>query len=287
MSCFLLVISAKDIDFGKLCRICFGFFLFTLLLNFLLVAVGVLEDTVFTRWEVINHGTARHSLGFGHPNNFGFWTLLVIFSGLLSYAKTGRRMLPGVVAIGCSLCFFQVSDSKAALLASCAAAVLCILFYWIGPWLSSKKWGVPLFLGLFTLGIAAFLILTLLYREENSFFSLCNRLFSDRLAYSHAGFRDFGPSLFGARVNFRWDPVDSLYAYAPICMGVIPSLLFFGLNLAALYRASKAGRWDIVAVAFAGLLYSTMEYGLMNPVHLPLYALTTRLDAGSSQKPSV
>ena len=81
--------------------------------------------------------------------------------------------------------------------------------------------------------------------------------------------------------------MDSLYAYAPICMGVIPSLLFFGLNLAALYRASKAGRWDIVAVAFAGLLYSTMEYGLMNPVHLPLYALTTRLDAGSSQKPSV
>lgn len=287
LSCFLLVFSAKDIDFGKLCRICFGFFLFTLLLNFLLVAVGVLEDTVFTRWEVINHGTARHSLGFGHPNNFGFWTLLVIFSGLLSYAKTGRRMLPGVVAIGCSLCYFQVSDSKAALLASCAAAVLCILFYWIGPWLSSKKWGVPLFLGLFTLGIAVFLILTLLYREENSFFSLCNRLFSDRLAYSHAGFRDFGPSLFGARVNFRWDPVDSLYAYAPICMGVIPSLLFFGLNLAALYRASKAGRWDIVAVAFAGLLYSTMEYGLMNPVHLPLYALTTRLDAGSSQKPSV
>lgn len=287
LSCFLLVFSAKDIDFGKLCRICFGFFLFTLLLNFLLVAVGVLEDTVFTRWEVINHGTARHSLGFGHPNNLGFWTLLVIFSGLLSYAKTGRRMLPGVVAIGCSLCYFQVSDSKAALLASCAAAVLCILFYWIGPWLSSKKWSVPVCLGLFTLGIAIFLALSLLYHENNGFLSLCNKLLSDRLAYSSAGFRNFGASLFGASVDFGWDPVDSLYAYAPICLGLIPTLLYFGLNLTALYRAAKAGRWDITAVAFAGLLYSTMEYGLMNPVYLPIFAATACLDRDNGQKSSV
>ena len=287
LSTFLLVFSAKGLDFRQLCRVYFVFFLFTLLLNFLLVAVGVLEDNVTTRWEMINYGKSRHSLGFGHPNSLGFWTLLVVLSGLLSYPKNGRRLLPGVVAIGFSLCFFQVSDSKAALLASCAAAVLCILFYWIGPWLSSKKWSVFLCLGLFILGVAAFLILALLYREESGFFSLCNRLFSDRLAYSHAGFRDFGISLFGARINFRWDPVDSLYAYAPICMGLLPSLLFFGLNLAALYRAAKAGRWDIAAVAFAGLLYSTMEYGLMNPVHLPLYALTARLDAESSQKPSV
>ena len=81
--------------------------------------------------------------------------------------------------------------------------------------------------------------------------------------------------------------MDSLYTYAPICLGLIPTLLYFGLNLTALYRAAKAGRWDITAVAFAGLLYSTMEYGLMNPVYLPIFAATACLDRDNGQKSSV
>ena len=287
LSSFLLVFSAGDIDFGKLCRFCFWFFFSTLLLNLLLVAAGVLEDTVFTRWEAINYGAARHSLGFGHPNNLGFWALLVVFSGLLGYRPGKYRLLPGIAAIVFSVCVFRVSDSKAALLAALAAALLCMLSDRIGSRLSSKKGSIPACLVLFSLGIAAFLGLSLLYREDSGFLSACNRLFSDRLAYSGAGLRKFGVSLFGAAVDFGWDPVDSLYAFAPIRLGVIPSLLYFGLNLAALYRAAKAGRWDIVAVAFAGLLYSTMEYGLMNPVHLPLFAFSAGLDAECRQKPSV
>ena len=286
-SSFLLVFSAGDMDFGKLCRFCFWFFFSTLLLNLLLVAAGLLEDTVFTRWESINYGAARHSLGFGHPNNLGFWALLIVFSGLLGYRPGKYHLLPGIAAIVFSVCVFRISDSKAALLASLAAALLSMLSDRIGPRLSSKKWSVPLCMGLYLLGITVFLSLALLYREDSGFFSTCNALLSDRLAYSSAAFRSFGVKLFGARVDFHWDPVDSLYAYAPICMGLIPTLLYFGLNLMALYRAAKAGRWDIAAVSFAGALYSTMEYGLMNPIHLPLFAFSACLAAESRQKPSV
>lgn len=287
LSTFLLVFSAKRIPFGKLCRVLFLFFLSTMLLNFLLVAAGVLEDTVWTRWEIINQGTQRHSLGFGHPNSLGFWTVLIVFSALLCCRKYKCRYLVCCIAMVFSLCFFLVTDSKAALIASLAASVLCIAAFRLGPRLSSGKWSIPLCMGLFLFGILAFLALALLYREDSRFFSVCNLLLSDRLAYANAAFRSFGVRLFGARVNFRWDPVDSLYAYALICLGALPSLAYLGLNLFALYRAAKAGRWDIAAVAFAGALYSTMEYGLMNPVHLPLFAALAELEDEPIQKSSL
>ena len=93
LSCFLLVFSAKDQDYDKLCRFFFWFFFATLLLNLLLVGAGVLEDTLSTRWEAINFGATRHSYGFGHPNTLGFWTLLLIFSGLLYIPRKGHRAL--------------------------------------------------------------------------------------------------------------------------------------------------------------------------------------------------
>lgn len=287
LSTFLLVFSAKHINFRKLCRVFFLFFLAMMLLNFLLVAVGVLEDTVLIRGEIINQGAQRHSLGFGHPNSLGFWTVLIVFSALLCCRECSGRYLLCCIAMGFSLCFFLVTDSKAALIASLSAALLCIAAFRLGPWLSSKKWSVPLCMGLFLFGILAFLSLALLYRADSRFFSVCNSLLSDRLAYANAAFRSFGVRLFGAQVNFRWDPVDSLYAYALICLGALPSLAYLGLSLFALYRAARAGRWDIAAVAFAGALYSTMEYGLMNPVHLPLFAALAELEDGAFQKSSL
>lgn len=287
LSTFLLVFSAKHIDFGKLSRVLFLFFLCTMLFNFLLVAVGILQDTVLIRGEIINQGAQRHSLGFGHPNSLGFWTVLVVFSALLCCRKCRHPYLVCCITIVFSLCFFLVTDSKAALIASLSAAVLCIAAFRLGPRLSSKKWSVPLCMGFFLFGILAFLTLALLYRADSRFFTVCNLLLSDRLAYANAAFRSFGVRLFGAQVNFRWDPVDSLYAYALICLGVLPSLAYLGLSLFALYRAARAGRWDIAAVAFAGALYSTMEYGLMNPVHLPLFAALAELENDAFQKSSL
>ena len=142
-SCFLLVFSAKDQDFDKLCGFFFWFFFVTLLLNLLLVGAGVLEDTLSTRWEPINFGATRHSYGFGHPNTLGFWTLLLIFSGLLYNPGRGHRVLPCLISVLLAFSVFRVTDSKAALLSSLAAVVLCLLAFRAGPWLSSKKWSAP------------------------------------------------------------------------------------------------------------------------------------------------
>ena len=93
-------------------------------------------------------------------------------------------------------------------------------------------------------------------------------------------------SKFGAQVDFGWDPVDSLYTYGPICLGLVPSLLYLCVGGYSTYRAAKNGKWEMVAVLLAASLYCTMEYGLINPILAPIFGACARLsEAKGEQKP--
>ena len=287
LSSFLLACSAKKIRFDKLSRFFFCFFLITYLLNLALVALGLAEDVVTIRGEAWGQGNLRHSYGFGHPNTLGFWGMLLVFSGLLACPRDKRRVSFSLALLVLSIVLFRQTDSKAAFFSSVTAILLYNLaLLWKPKALGSSRptW---LFPGLMLLCVCVFLLLCLLYREDIALFRLCNTVFSQRLVYANQGFRLFGVSLFGAHVDFGWDPVDSLLGYAPICLGVLPSLVYLGLALVGVARSARYGRWDILAVAFAGLLYCTMEYGLINPINLPLFAVTASLSEGNLQKPSV
>ena len=286
LSSFLLAASAKGISFRKISRFFFCFFLGALALNLLLVALGVLEDTVTVRAEVWGNGNLRHSFGFGHPNTAAFWGMLLIFSGLLACPR--RRRLPAMGAcLVLSLILFRLTDSKAAFFAVLVALFLMGCSMPLEGRLQKAAWVAPVLPAVMLLLTLGFLGLCLGYREDSGFFRLCNTLFSQRLAYGHQGFGLFGFSLLGGTVDFGWDPVDSLLCYAPICLGVLPSLVYLGASLWALYRSAKMERWDICALSLAGLLYCTMEYGLMNPVNLPLFALQATLSDEAPGKLSV
>ena len=286
LSSFLLAASAKGISFRKISRFFFCFFLGALVLNLLLVALGVLEDTVTVRAELWGNGNLRHSFGFGHPNTAAFWGMLLIFSGLLACPR--RRRLPAMGAgLVLSLILFRLTDSKAAFFAVLVALFLMGCSMPLEGRLQKAAWVAPVLPAVMLLLTLGFLGLCLGYREDSGFFRLCNTLFSQRLAYGHQGFGLFGFSLLGGTVDFGWDPVDSLLCYAPICLGVLPSLVYLGASLWALYRSAKMERWDICALSLAGLLYCTMEYGLMNPVNLPLFALQATLSDEAPGKLSV
>ena len=286
LSSFPLAASAKGISFRKISRFFFCFFLGALVLNLLLVALGVLEDTVTVRAELWGNGNLRHSFGFGHPNTAAFWGMLLIFSGLLACPR--RRRLPAMGAgLVLSLILFRLTDSKAAFFAVLVALFLMGCSMPLEGRLQKAAWVAPVLPAVMLLLTLGFLGLCLGYREDSGFFRLCNTLFSQRLAYGHQGFGLFGFSLLGGTVDFGWDPVDSLLCYAPICLGVLPSLVYLGASLWALYRSAKMERWDICALSLAGLLYCTMEYGLMNPVNLPLFALQATLSDEAPGKLSV
>ena len=286
LSSFLLAASAKGISFRKISRFFFCFFLGALALNLLLVALGVLEDTVTVRAEVWGNGNLRHSFGFGHPNTAAFWGMLLIFSGLLACPRSRRLPAMGACLV-LSLILFRLTDSKAAFFAVLVALFLMGCSMPLEGRLQKAAWVAPVLPAVMLLFTLGFLGLCLGYREDSSFFRLCNTLFSQRLAYGHQGFGLFGFSLLGGTVDFGWDPVDSLLCYAPICLGVLPSLVYLGANLWALYRSAREKRWDICALSLAGLLYCTMEYGLMNPVNLPLFALQATLSDEAPGKLSV
>lgn len=286
LSSFLLAASAKGISFRKISRFFFCFFLGALALNLLLVALGVLEDTVTVRAELWGNGNLRHSFGFGHPNTAAFWGMLLIFSGLLAFPR-GRRLPAMGAGLVLSLILFRLTDSKAAFFAVLVALFLMGCSMPLEGRLQKAAWVAPVLPAVMLFLTLGFLGLCLGYREDSGFFRLCNTLFSQRLAYGHQGFGLFGFSLLGGTVDFGWDPVDSLLCYAPICLGVLPSLVYLGASLWALYRSAKMERWDICALSLAGLLYCTMEYGLMNPVNLPLFALQATLSDEAPGKLSV
>ncbi len=271
----LLAFSAKDVSFSKIARVCFYFFAGAILLNALLVLLGILEDTVVIRGELIGYGNRRHTLGFGYPNTLALWGMVTVFAVLLVPKKGWKKnVLCGLFALST----FLLTDSKAAFLSSMAAIALCALVPVLEKKLNGSNIAPGITAGLVALAAFLFILLSLLYREGSTFFELLNTLFSQRLGYAGQGFRLFGVSAFGAHVDFGWDPVDSLYAYGPICLGIVPSLLYLALCVFGTYRAAKAGQWEIAAVALAGMLYSTMEYSLINPIFLPVFAACALLE---------
>lgn len=273
-SVFLLAFGAREVPFSRIAKLCLCFFLGVLTLNTLLVFAGVLEDTLLIRGEVWGQGNVRHTLGFGYPNTLALWGMAAVFAALLVFTRGYWGI---ALCLVLSQGLFLLTDSKAAYFSQLAAVFLCLLLRFLGPKLEGKRWVPWACGGLVALVAFGFVALSLLYREDSRIFGLLNTIFSQRLGYSNQGFRLFGVSLFGAQVDFGWDPVDSLYTYGPICLGLVPSLLYLCLGGYSTYRAAKNGKWEMVAVLLAASLYCTMEYGLINPILAPVFGACARL----------
>lgn len=273
-SVFLLAFGAREVPFSRIAKLCLCFFLGVLTLNTLLVFAGVLEDTLLIRGEVWGQGNVRHTLGFGYPNTLALWGMAAVFAALLVFTRSYWGI---ALCLVLSQGLFLLTDSKAAYFSQLAAVFLCLLLRFLGPKLEGKKWVPWVCGGLVALVAFGFVALSLLYREDSRIFGLLNTIFSQRLGYSNQGLRLFGISLFGAQVDFGWDPVDSLYTYGPICLGLVPSLLYLCLGVSSTWRAAKNGKWEMVAVLLAASLYCTMEYGLINPILAPVFGACARL----------
>ena len=279
-SVFLLAFGAREVPFSRIAKLCLCFFLGVLTLNTLLVFAGVLEDTLLIRGEVWGQGNVRHTLGFGYPNTLALWGMAAVFAALLVFTRGYWGI---ALCLVLSQGLFLLTDSKAAYFSQLAAVVLCLLLRFLGPKLEGKRWVPWACGGLVALVAFGFVALSLLYREDSRIFGLLNTIFSQRLGYSNQGFRLFGVSLFGAQVDFGWDPVDSLYTYGPICLGLVPSLLYLCLGGYSTYRAAKNGKWEMVAVLLAASLYCTMEYGLINPILVPVFGACAGLSEAKEE----
>ena len=279
-SVFLLALGAREVPFSRIAKLCLCFFLGVLTLNTLLVFAGVLEDTLLIRGEVWGQGNVRHTLGFGYPNTLALWGMAAVFAALLVFTRGYWGI---ALCLVLSQGLFLLTDSKAAYFSQLAAVVLCLLLRFLGPKLEGKRWVPWACGGLVALVAFGFVALSLLYREDSRIFGLLNTIFSQRLGYANQGFRLFGVSLFGAQVDFGWDPVDSLYTYGPICLGLVPSLLYLCLGGYSTYRAAKNGKWEMVAVLLAASLYCTMEYGLINPILAPIFGACAGLSEAKEE----
>ena len=184
LNTFLLIFAAKGIPLRKISRFFFGFFLATTVFNFLLLAAGVVEDTILIRGEAIGNGNVRHGLGFGHPNSLGFWAMMVTFSGLMVCENRKQRWIPPALLVF-SVAVFLASDSKASFGASLLSLLLYAAIQFRGNRLNTLKRAPELAAGAIVLIVVGYTVLSLLYRPDQAFFRLANAALSERLVTSH------------------------------------------------------------------------------------------------------
>lgn len=276
LSTFLAVFSAKHVPFRRICKGYFCFFIAAILMNLLLLSLGVLEDISFARGEAIGHGIIRHGLGFGHPNSLGFWSMLLVFSALLTFDGHRRLPLYGILTVFVAITFL-LSNSKAYLLAVLFALVFSLLVDRFSGLLDRIPCPAVFIGGGILLITAAFLTAALCFTPENRILSALSSFTSMRIELANWGIRDVGFSLFGQKTVYA-SPVDCLIVFAPIWLGIIPSLLYLGLNVYSACRAAAHRRWSIVVISIAAVLYCTMEYTLIHPVQMALFAAAAALD---------
>lgn len=277
-STFLLVFSARGIDFRKICRVYFRFFLICFVICFALYFLGLTQDGIETR----NNGAViRHGYGFGHPNSLGFWCLLMVLSSLLAFpeaARSAKIALPLALIVWA----YYVSDSRTAVLCAGFAIILCCLLAAVRPSVRKPDLVTLPVCALVLAVFAAIVIISLHYDKNILWMKQLNRLFSTRLVLSQRALEQFGISPMGSKVEPDF-PVDVFVVFSLIRAGLIPTVLYTGLILTSLVRAGRKQQWDVVVVGIAAILYLLMESSMMNPVNPALFLCTASLDSADSQ----
>lgn len=273
MDMFMLVLGVRNVSFQKICR----FFAWAIVLFFLITVVscwtGLIEDYTEKRAKSVRF---RHGMGFGHPNEFGQWGLLVVIALLL--ARRGKLKLPDYLGMLLLMVgIYWLSDSRAALM----GGILCILGVYLVSYLEeplnnvelAPRWSAMLVV----LAAVLFMAVAWRYDKKIDWMLKLNKLFSDRLRLSHKGFLQYGLPMLGQRFELKY-PLDALYVYVPIRMGVIPTAMYVAFAALAVSRGAKQGRWDLVAICLTLALYSAMEFGMVRFLNVTLFAAMAKLD---------
>ena len=113
----LLIYAFKGLEFEKCVKVDLYVRTIGVIAVLLLCKVGVIEDILVTRGDIV-----RHSLGFYHPNVFGDNISLIFFDyiylSLYNQSITWKKIaIYSIIGIGLSTIIYFVSNTRSAILA--------------------------------------------------------------------------------------------------------------------------------------------------------------------------
>ncbi|MBR1416415.1 MAG: hypothetical protein IJ572_01185 [Bacilli bacterium] len=192
-----IILSSRNVNFNDFIKKDFYLKIVMIILVVLLHYIGLTNDYVMYRSD----GTIRNSMGFNHPNVFGFHLMIICFEYFyLEYKKNNRIKWYNylfLLVIGIIVDYF--SDSRSSILAMAIFALL-IIFMNSFKTFKSKKITRKTCTNLFIILAIFTLIFTFLYRQNNDIAIFIDKLTSKRLYYNNLFYTNYGFSMFGQEV---------------------------------------------------------------------------------------
>ncbi len=250
-------------------------FLYSITGSFLIVVMsyfaGMLPEYIVTRKD----GRERMSLGFAHPNTLGYYVMIICF--LLVLRRKGKIKVVHMGVLFLAFCFIHIFPNSN----SSAISVLLFSAYLIVSSLydrfSNKKLINNKLFRILVLSVIPICLLIIAYYVIRAFdythIEDATRNFYSRMKMGSEAISNSGMDLFRLKeVEFsgtaaryfgvsskRYFVVDSLYLYALVAFGLIPSIFFLFYYIICEVKAMNAEDTDILVLFAIMALYSVNE----------------------------
>ncbi len=292
----LLMFCATGQNYDKDYRILATAIFAVIAIVFLLCAFSVIP---FTDWGIEGSTRGwRYSLGLGHPNTLGYFTLYGIWFWM--YCRFRKwSWIDVLIPIWLTAMMWAISKSRASILAIFLTALL-LLFYKLPKIqnLQSKVGNVLVFSPLICAPIG--FLAVWFYKTNDVVGSVMNRFFSGRLwLYSHflekSPFSLLGytpennPELMEMRKYGRESlmPLDNIYMKTYIYFGLVFLLILLALWVYALRRAYLAGNIPLLIIGVVSAIYGVVEPTQMNVLLSPILLSAFALYPGAEENSAV
>ncbi|HBC83891.1 MAG TPA: hypothetical protein DCZ30_00050 [Clostridiales bacterium] len=267
---WLVILAAKDLELEKFIKFVFNWSICFLTLVILSYFFGITDNYIDIRLD----GTYRSSMGFAHPNTFGY--IVMIISLLRLYIiKDNINFTNSIFLIPVIFIIDYFCNSRSAI-------IILILFYIF--LLAKGLTGFRIFENKIVKFIIRnsffiFLFLTVFmlfeYRNGTGLGLKLNDILSKRLYWINYFINDTGISLFGkplqittvkqaALLNSNYSGVDNLYFFVMLNYGSIITVaigFFFNRLFKKLYEEKN---YIMIFILFMLNIYALMETNILN-----------------------
>lgn len=272
---YILIISAKDIDFTKLLKVFISVLSVSSIFIILLSQANIIENLQIIRQDT---GDLRYALGFGHPNTLGLVVLLVCMSWM--YIRFDNLNFIDYISWALlALLIDQVVDSRTSLYMILLLLFLTIIFKMFGNVIMKFNISKLLLILMFPLFSLLSIWFTVQYDRTNPLFVLINQLVSGRIRLANYFYNEYGFSLFGQKITLigtiesLYIPgaspqlLDNVYLQLIIRFGFISLLIFCGCYIFLINKCIKEKNIALIICIILMAIYGLTEVYPINVIY--------------------
>ncbi len=261
---FILVFSAKRINWHRFIISNTCFYPFLLLSIFICNRIGLISSLNFPRGNLI-----RTDMGFSHPNVLGAYLMIICMSWMI--VRYEKLIIYDYFVFAAIIAYIWIGPNSRSSALTLTLMVLALPFFKKQSHLFRQKI-IHTFISLsYLLGFFASYICALLYNAENSLLTFIDRMLSGRISLANIFLQNYPSTLFGqklklvssAQSSINGSPsaiLDNAYIRMYLETGIIPTMVFLCIMTATIYYLISKEQYSLVLCLCLFAVYSLFEY---------------------------